>query len=268
MNRPTLRVVSPTCIPVSRSNEEAPNRVEIRQKPETRRIGQSCFHSPFHVISITPLPVFVITSCHCPVWTYCWLYAHVCAPVTPIQKDRAPGEEVMSCLLRFWKGSVVLMISKAEEVNGADEDIWVRRMEWLQELVPLLWGRRRGGRKQRVKFVMDKCGECTESEFNFRGKLKLPVTVLSLLNSGPSFCTHWCSLSALIESSNMATTALCLIQVTRGQRLFWVSCSTNWQISRPHPKLCKNMGVHMNSLFSYSCIETRVGHFLACGGKG
>ncbi len=29
------------------------------------------------------------------------------------------------------------------------------------------------------------------------------------------------------------------MQFTRGQRLFWVSCSTNWLISRPHPNFAK-----------------------------
>lgn len=46
-------------------------------------------------------------------------------------------------------------------------------------------------------------------------------------------------------------------QVTQGQRLFWVSRSDNWWISGPHPRLCKNMGVHMNSLFTYSRIKNK-----------
>lgn len=58
-----------------------------------------------------------------------------------------------------------------------------------------------------------------------------------------------------------------LLQVTWGHRLFRVSCSIKWQITRSHRKFCKNMGMHMNSLFSYSCRETRAGHFLACREK-
>lgn len=58
-----------------------------------------------------------------------------------------------------------------------------------------------------------------------------------------------------------------LLQVTRGHRLFGVSCSIKWQISRSHPKPCKNMDMHMNSPFSYSCRETGAEHFLACRKK-
>lgn len=77
---------------------------------ETEGWAEAVFTHPPHAISITPLPVSVITSCQRSVSTYCWLYAHICPPVTHIHKDRAPWEEASSCLLRFREWLVILMI--------------------------------------------------------------------------------------------------------------------------------------------------------------
>ena len=146
-------LVPPTYIPVSRTKEEGPNRVEIRQKPEGRRDEQDCFHSLPHAISITPLPVFVIRSSHCSVSTCCWLYAHKRVPVTHIHKERAPREEVMSCLLRFWKWLVML----TKEASGADGDIWGESDGWNDCRNLCYWwrGRRKWSRRKIVKLNFD-----------------------------------------------------------------------------------------------------------------
>lgn len=113
------------------------NKLEKRQKPERQRNGQKLFSLTPHAIFITPLPVFVMTSNHCPVWSEYWLYAHICLPVTLLHEDRALREEL--CHI-FWDSENDLWWWWYNLKKRGSE--WCRKrymecvgwMEWPQEL--------------------------------------------------------------------------------------------------------------------------------------